>query len=366
MRSVLRLCFSWEYIGPHHRARVRACVGRNPAIRARAFALTDLSSTYGFYSHDDNAVDIVVAYRSKIVEKLNLVQRMRAYIRHIWFSDDDVYFLCHYERFEVFLTAIILRLRGKRVFVMNDSKFDDYQRYIRRELLKSLLYKPYCGALVSGIRSASYLSFLGVRGKIEIGYDTIDVQLVSRRMLDRQNIKPSQNYFIAVNRLVKRKNVELIIRAFHGACREIDKPINLLIVGEGPEETPLRALTHLLGIEDKVRFIGNIPNDEVVSLIAPAVALVLVSTSEQWGLVINEALACGVPVIVSDNVGARDSLVRSFVNGYVIESNNELGLARAMLSILRHDQQFATPDAEMYAASVERFADAVWSLLEVQ
>lgn len=356
---MLRLCFSWEYIGPHHRARVRACVGRDPAIRARAFALTDLSTIYGFYSHDDSAIEIIVAYRSKVVEKLSFAQRMRAYMRHIWFADDDVYFLCHYERFEVFLTAVVLRLRGKRVFVMNNSKFDDYQRYILRELLKSLLYKPYCGALVSGIRSANYLCFLGLRGKIEMGYDTIDVRSVARRMLDRPNIELSENYFIAVNRLVKRKNVELTIRAFHAVCREIDKPVNLLIVGEGPEEEPLRALTRLLGIEDKVQFIGNVPNDKVVSLIAPAIALVLASTSEQWGLVINEAVACGVPVIVSDNVGARDCLVRSFVNGYVIESNNEPGLARAMLSISRNRQQFATRDAEMYAAGVDRFADAV-------
>lgn len=364
MGRTQRLCFAWEFLGPHHRARVQACIGRDPAIEVRAFALADQSNTYGFYDHDDSVVRLAVAYRSTAVEDLDSFQRLWAYMRYIWFAGDDTYFLCHYERFEVFIAAVVLRLRGKRVFVMNDSKFDDYQRHLLREAGKSLLYKPYCGALVSGSRSANYLRFLGVRGKIETGYDTIDVRSVADSSREPADIELPDRYFISVGRLVQRKNIELAICAFHAACGEQDTPIHLLIVGEGPEQASLRALARRLDIGDKVLFLGKVPHNKIAALIARAVALVLVSTSEQWGLVINEAVACGVPVIVSDAVGARDALVRNLVNGFVIEGGNEPGLTRAMLTISRDRQQFASTDAEIHAASVDRFADAVWGLLE--
>src|SRR5262249_20971506 len=148
----------------------------------------------------------------------------------------------HYERPEVFFTAIILRFRGKRVFVMNDSKFDDYERSLSRELAKSILYRPYSGALVSGSRSADYLRFLGVRGKIETGYDTIDVRSVAQDALEPPEIELPNEYLITVSRLLKRKNVELAIRGFQEASRETGKAINFLIVGSGPEEASLRAL----------------------------------------------------------------------------------------------------------------------------
>jgi glycosyltransferase involved in cell wall biosynthesis len=263
----------------------------------------------------------------------------------------------------VFLTAVILRLRLKKVFVMNDSKFDDYQRYIIREIGKSILYAPYCGALVSGARSASYLRFLGVRGKIETGYDTIDAEQVSEKSLPLpERLKP-KNFFITISRLVKRKNIEMIIRAFTAFCQESEHSIELVIVGEGPEEQALLRLADYLHIGHRVHFVGRIPNERIPSLLVNSIALVLMSSSEQWGLVINEAVACGVPVIVSEAVGARDTLVRNFVNGFVIESDNLQGLTRAMLAVWR-DAGGIIPSPDISrAADTGRFADAVMNLL---
>lgn len=360
---MLRVLFSWEFIGPHHRARISAAARRCSSLRARAFALSTKSATYDFYQHEDDSIELVVAYRSLEVEKLTFWQRLVGYVRHVWLTQDDVYFLCHYERPEVFLTAIFLRSRGKRVFVMNDSKFDDYQRYVWRELGKSVLYMPYCGALVSAARSASYLRFLGVR-RIETGYDTLDVEAVQQDSRREPEVVLPDRYFIVVARLLKRKNVELVLRAFRAVKNEISGSLSILIVGDGPNEEDLRILAQQLCIDDKVNFLGKLPNEKISPVIARAAALILVSTSEQWGLVINEAVACNVPVIVSDAVGARDALVRNFVNGFVIESDNELGLARAMVEIARNAGRFRETKAALEASSVDRFADAVLALVE--
>ena len=359
------ILFSWEFVGPHHLARVRSCRKRDDNIHTRIFALADRSRTYNFYEDEDVYPDVTVAYRSATVEDLSLLRRLWAFVRHVWVADEDVYFLCHYERPEVFLTAVVLRLRRKRVFVMNDSKFDDYQRHVLREAAKSILYLPYCGALVSGTRSASYLSFLGVRGKIELGYDTIDVEQgnESSRLLP-EGLKP-KSFFITISRLVKRKNVEMTIRAFAAFCGEREHSIDLAIVGEGPEEQILRELAKSLQIEHRVHFVGLVPNDRIPRLLASSIALLLMSSSEQWGLVINEA-ACGVPVIVSEAVGARDTLVRNFVNGFVIEGDNLQGLTQAMLAVWNDAGGLISPDHIVRSASTECFADAVTRLLDVQ
>lgn len=360
---MVRILFSWEFVGPHHLARVRSCQRRDGEISTRIVALADHSKTYNFYKGEDAQPEVTVAYRSATVENLTLLKRLRAYMRHVWFAGDDVYFLCHYERPEVFLTAVILRLRMKKVFVMNDSKFDDYQRYIFRELGKSILYTPYCGALVSGARSASYLSFLGVRGKIEVGYDTIDAGQTSDKSLPLpERLKPKK-FFITISRLVKRKNIEMTIRAFAAFCQESEHSTELVIVGEGPEERALLELADSLNIGDRIRFVGLVPNEEIPSLIANAIALLLMSSSEQWGLVINEAVVCGVPVIVSEAVGARDALVRNFVNGFVVESDNLPGLTRAMRAVWQDAYGLVPPADIARAANTERFADAVVNLL---
>jgi hypothetical protein len=70
----------------------------------------------------------------------------------------STYFLCHYQDPAIFLLAISLRLLGRRVYTMGCSKFDDYTRKLSRELIKSLMYLPYNGAIASGIRSVHGLS----------------------------------------------------------------------------------------------------------------------------------------------------------------------------------------------------------------
>ena len=70
-------------------------------------------------------------------------------------------------------------------------------------------------------------------------------------------------------------------------------------------------------------------------MLRKSLALILPSTEEQFGFVVLEALALGIPVIVSENVGARDLHVRTGVNGFIFEPDNEKGLAFFMGSNFR-------------------------------
>jgi glycosyltransferase involved in cell wall biosynthesis len=97
-----------------------------------------------------------------------------------------------------------------------------------------------------------------------------------------------------------------------------------------------RARRELAGVE----FRSWLGAEAVAKALATSLALILPSVEEQWGLVVNEALAMGVPILCSDNVGARDSLVRTAVNGYVFESDNSEGLAHLMTRVATDEQEW--------------------------
>jgi glycosyltransferase involved in cell wall biosynthesis len=95
---------------------------------------------------------------------------------------------------------------------------------------------------------------------------------------------------------------------------------------------------------------------------------VLISRVEQWGLVVNEALAAGLPVIASPAVGACDALVRNTVNGYLVEPGSSAGLAAAMQTLAENEALWnrfsAASVARAELGDVARFADAVEVLFD--
>jgi glycosyltransferase involved in cell wall biosynthesis len=128
-------------------------------------------------------------------------------------------------------------------------------------------------------------------------------------------------------RLVPRKGLDLLFRA---AARlgEEGRPVPLEIVGTGPEEERLRAMARGLGLE--ARFRGQLESREAKAVMERSSAVVLPSRDwEGWGYVVNEALALGVPVVVSDRVGAAELVVPG-QNGAVFVEDDVAGLVEAL------------------------------------
>ncbi len=129
--------------------------------------------------------------------------------------------------------------------------------------------------------------------------------------------------FLFVGRLVRRKNVDLIIRA----ARQLnDDRIAVVIAGSGEEKL---ALEELADGNPRIVFAGNAPPDELPLYYAISDVLVLPATQEPWGLVINEAMASGLAVIAHRHCGAALDLVATD-NGVALETFSVDELARAM------------------------------------
>lgn len=136
--------------------------------------------------------------------------------------------------------------------------------------------------------------------------------------------------FLFVGRLVKRKNVDLIIRA---AQQLNDDRIAVVIAGTGEEFASLESMA---GDDPRVIMAGPIAPDQLPLYYAMSDVMVLPANQEPWGLVINEAMACGLAVIAHRHCGATVDLVAPD-NGFTLETFNADELARAIKSIADND-----------------------------
>lgn len=137
--------------------------------------------------------------------------------------------------------------------------------------------------------------------------------------------------FVIVGRLVKVKQVDKIILAFHELL-ESRKDVHLTIIGYGEEFEKLHTLTEELNSTEYITFTGTLSREEVAERLSKANCLVCFSKYETFGVPIIEAWACGVPVIASDTVGVseywRDDL------GFIVEQNNVQLLTKKMDEII--------------------------------
>jgi glycosyltransferase involved in cell wall biosynthesis len=187
------------------------------------------------------------------------------------------------------------------------------------------------------------LRMLGFRSSITVlpvGVETVNPGNVP---------KADEPTFIYCGRLTASKRVDDILRAF--AIFEAEQgPGQLWLVGDGPDRyvSALRRLASRLGITGRVRFWGRLPADEKHRKMAEAHALLMASVREGWGLVINEANACGTPAIVYDVPGLRDA-VKHGSNGLVVRPQPR-HLATAMIQLSRDRSQLRNLERRVQGA----------------
>jgi len=129
----------------------------------------------------------------------------------------------------------------------------------------------------------------------------------------------------------------------------------LVYAGDGPERGNLQCRAVELGFADRVRFLGFVNQSQLPSVYCAADLFVLPSLFEPFGLVVNEAMLCGLPVVVTDRVGAKFDLVRPDENGYVFPAGDVAALAAILRQIL--------PDSEKRArmGAAARLRMETWS-----
>jgi glycosyltransferase involved in cell wall biosynthesis len=271
---------------------------------------------------------------------------------------------------------------GVPAVLMSETTAWDIERKRLKEALKRRLIKLCAAGLVGGRAHAEYLEQLGMeRTKIFFGYDAVDNDYFEAKAVEARSQKPEarsqksevrskhqlpENYFLASARFVEKKNLSRLIEAYaryraltweserrkqkeEGTSPrpspqggEGDAPWDLVLLGDGPLKSDLCHLISDLGLQHSVLLPGFKQYGELPAYYGLAKVFIHASTTEQWGLVVNEAMASGLPVLVSNRCGCAANLVQEGVNGFTFDPYNVEQLAQLMLKLSTLNSQLPT------------------------
>ena len=264
--------------------------------------------------------------------------------------------------------------RKTKAILMTETTVADKPRFWIREVAKRLLLQRFNVAICGGRRHRDYLLSLGVASyRVFTKYDVVDNAYFSSatRVDAKASPLPGLNdrrpFFLASNRFVARKNLRTLLQAYARYRSASPNGWRLVLLGSGEQEAELRKLVADLGIPD-VSFAGFRQIEELPSYYAAASCFIHPALIEPWGLVVNEAMAAGLPVIVSTGVGCADDLVEHGANGFVFDPASVNDLARCMTRLAGDPDlqtRMRTRSREIIARwTVYDFANELWKAWE--
>ena len=185
-------------------------------------------------------------------------------------------------------------------------------------ILKKIIFSRFAVALPSGNLQTAVFNYLKFSGNI---VETKGVGLFNKPTVEKKKNIAHVNElkYLYVGRLIPIKNLELLIRVFNKTRK------SLTIVGDGILKETLK-----LQAGSNIKFAGFVPNSEIGELYGSHDVFVLPSISEPWGLVVEEAIYFGLPVLVSEAVGCQHEMVVQPNTGIIFSPNNEESLIDAI------------------------------------
>jgi 1,2-diacylglycerol 3-alpha-glucosyltransferase len=316
----------------------------------------------------DLGFDYVEAFPGETVERIDSKALAERVTRWLDDSDPQAVVIAGYYYPAMRAAARWAQRHGRASIFMGDSQWVDQRRIALREWAKGWWVRQhYDAAFVAGERTAAYLMRMGFPGeRIWTGYDVVDNQAfavgAAAACMEADSLRNvlglPERYFLFVGRFAAEKNLPRLLEAYARYRQAAGRGAwSLVLVGSGPQELVLRAQAEELR---DVVFVGFQQGDAVPAYYGLASCLVLPSVSETWGLVVNEAMAAGLPVLVSQRCGCVPELVRPGVNGYVCDPLDTDGMAR-FLGVMSSETADARRMSEASRQIVALYTPVTWA-----
>ena len=351
MESKPAVAVVFHHIGPYHHTRLNAAAERLSVIglewSAKGYDEWGAPESAARYQKISLFPEATDHYPGKS-------ELQRAFWSALDEANPNVVAVNGWNNFGSLIAASRCIRRGIPMVVMSESARLDEPRTWCREMIKRRIVGLYSAALVGGQPHVEYLVELGMpRERIFTGYDVVDNDYFGLRTAEVRNshlrrgyggqaafeIRNKrglpENYFLASARFIEKKNLSALIEAYAEYRRRSQiaakVPWDLVVLGDGPLRETLNSQLSTLNLNEHVHLPGFKPYDELPAYYALANAFVHASTTEQWGLVVNEAIASGLPVIVSNRCGCAPELVNG--NGFTFDPTNEHELNARLLEM---------------------------------
>ena len=351
--NVRRVCVLWAELRPYHLARLRALHER---LGREGTELVALEVT-GWAPDQPYAFSHEVLWPRADYGNLPagpMAARVEAALdRH----QPDAVAITSYSTPDARAALAWCRRHRRTAVMLFDSRRADAARSPWREAIKRTIVRQFDAALVAGTPQAAYAIELGIPGDAVFRpFDVVDNAAFARCATPATE----RRGFLSVARLATVKNLDGLLHAYARYRAEAASPWPLAIVGEGPERDALERQA-----TEGVTFAGHVGAEALPAWYGQAGAFVLPSHKDTWGLVVNEAMAAGLPVLVSEGAGCSHDLVDLGRNGFRFAPDDPDELARQLGALAELDTD--TRDA-MGRASQEiidrftpdAFADGLW------
>jgi glycosyltransferase involved in cell wall biosynthesis len=385
----VRTTVIFDNFGPYHLARLQAAALE---VELLAVEVAASSAVYAWDNRPENGgrkaeggpvwkiVTLLERGTTREIHRRELVRRMNQTL------DDfhpEVVFIPGWSSKAAFAALRWCVWHDIPAVVMSESTKWDELRVWWKEWVKLRVVGLCSAAFVGGSPHADYMEQLGMPAeRIFWGYDAVDnayfsakaEEVRSQRSEVRSRLGLPEHFFLASARFVEKKNLPRLIKAYalyrkksEARSQKSDlgplpsDPWSFVLLGDGPLKTDLCHLISDLSLQDSVLLPGFKQYSELPVYYALANAFVHTSTKEPWGLVVNEAMASGLLVLVSNRCGCVADLVQESVNGFTFDPYNVEQIAQLMLNIsaFRPVSLSAFGDASRMIISVwgtERFA----------
>jgi len=249
----------------------------------------------------------------------------------------------HYPR-AIFLAIIWAVLNKKHIAYWSDTNILDvirtsWSRRIAIITWKRFLFKWIDTFLYIGIRNRDFYETVIGRKYLQGRLFKVPFPALTNLSAPIQAVDGKVIRLLYLGRLIALKCVDKLIDAIALLPPSMQKRIELTVAGEGPERNRLTTQVKRLTVSSSVIFLGPIPSNEVRKVYAEHDVFILPSHHEAWGLVINEALAAGLPVVAPYWIGAVADLVIDGHSGFVLEDNEPETIAKSLQRMLKLERE---------------------------
>lgn len=363
----MHIVVQWPRFGPYHRARLAAAHAHYApqGVRLTALATASEDALYDWAGEDvAGAFAHETLFPGRVFDDVAPGDLHRAMTAALDRLQPDAVGIHSYSLPDARAALMWCRRNRRTAVLMNDSSEGNAARIGWREAVKRAIASSYDAALVAGHPQGRYAVRLGlVPERVFMGYDVVDNAYFASTAAhseadDLPGLADPSPFFLASARFMERKDLPTLLCAYGAYRSGQDAPWRLVLLGDGalrPELEALVARERISGVEMP----GWRQLEDLPAYYARAGAFVHTATVDQWGLVVNEAMAAGLPVLVSTGAGCAEDLVRDGENGFTFAAGDASALARHLTVIARHIDldAFGARSAAIVAEwPIERFA----------
>lgn len=334
----MNVALLFDHFGPYHQARLRGLLDRSIGVGVEFYSR---SRDYAWEpeSHESLPMRTVMKTPKDSESRQTFPIRLAATLQGL---RPDAVAVPGWSSFEALTTMRWCLDHNVPAILMSESSAHDAERSTVKEWIKKQIVGCFSAALVGGTPHVDYLKKLGFPADgIFTGYDAVDHEYFVKRTDDARRHPPERSFFLASNRFIEKKNLFRLLEAYAAYRHECAQsgtdgaPWDLRLLGDGELRPALEKQIEELQLRNHVEMPGFKQYDELPDHYASASAFIHASTTEQWGLVVNEAMASALPVLVSERCGCATDLVIEGENGFTFDPFDTGEMTRAMLAVHR-------------------------------